>query len=145
MTQSCAFHTHLDLAWIPGANSCPLLGQVEETALFLCHCQLKHMPQSHLQIHRIKYLLTRYLHAQLIDGKVIQCCTSSQKMTLCGRTLLNIDHQSTPDSTKRQKAEQQEGKATGIWDNYLFTFRNSFDELSTGGSCHFLQSSLKLS
>lgn len=129
----------------PRANSCPLLGQVEETTLFLCHCQFKRMPQGHLQIHHIKYLLARYLHAQLRDGKVIQWCASSQKMTLCGRKLLNIDHQSMPDSTKRQKAEQQERKATGLWDTYLFTFRISFDELSTADSCRFLQSSLKLS
>jgi len=76
---SSAFHSCLDLVWILGVNSCSPLGQVQRAALFLGHRQLKAMPQSHLQTHSIKYLLTRYWDAQLRDRRVIQCCASSQK------------------------------------------------------------------
>lgn len=78
---SCAFHMRLDPAWIPGANSCPLPGQVWKSPLSFHHGQLKGTAQGHLQTQHIKHLLTRYLHSQLGNGRSFTLCLLSKNNT----------------------------------------------------------------
>lgn len=50
----------MPLAWIPAATPCPRLGQVQRTALLLCHHQLKGAPQVQLQARRVRNVLARW-------------------------------------------------------------------------------------
>lgn len=88
----------------------PAVGQEQKTALFLQHCQLKDTPQGHLQTHHLEYLLPRCSQAELGDGKWL---LKKKKQHYVEGSCRIQSISAGLMAQKRQRAEQQEGKATG--------------------------------
>lgn len=115
----------MPLAWIPAATPCPRLGQVQKTALLLCHHQLKGAPQVQLQARRVRNVLARWKSYSAL-------CLHTQKKMSRWKELPNVGCQPKTGGTKQQSlaVRKESQKST-------FISRKLFAELSVGGNFRF--------
>lgn len=115
----------MPLAWIPAATPCPRLGQVQKTALLLCHHQLKGAPQVQLQARHVRNVLARWKSYSAL-------CLHTQKKMSRWKELPNVGCQPKTGGTKQQSlaVRKESQKST-------FISRKLFAELSVGGNFRF--------